>query len=135
MVLIFILTILIIILGVLVYRKTIPKINSLKKMAADITKDMSNAYKDGYLVNGELLIEFIISSKDKPIQIQVETLASKGKGGMIYNWNIEEKKALPTYNTDLSKQDDNYINPGSAYMTTVKKDKDNNVISIFYQQK
>lgn len=129
--------ILLLICGILIYRKTIPKINSVSNTTKQLAAQVNAAVQNGYLIHGEMLIETITSMKESEVQIIVITAADKEseKEGKIYNYSLEYDQVLPTYDSSMSKLEQEYINPGAMFMTTITKDAENKIKEIIFEQR
>lgn len=129
--------ILLFISGMLIYRKTIPKINSVSNTTKQLAAQVNAAVQNGYLIHGEMLIETITAMKESEVQIIVITAAEKEseKEGKIYNYSLEYGQVLPTYDSSMSKLEQGYINPGAMFMTTITKDAENKIKEIIFEQR
>lgn len=110
------------------------KINEQNTIEELLEIDIANFYiKDKEIIFGKEVVDMIKRFKECEIQFEVITKARKETGKKIYNWNCVNKKSIKTYE-NVSKGEDEYINPNASFRTSVKTDEREKIIVVTYEQ-
>jgi len=118
--------------------------NKYNEMASKQDDTELSAY-DGSTIQGSQLVDLIKKTIDAKDVLAIEVVTLANAAGADYNYTVSATApytltaiTTPTYAPNTTKPnlktDINYINPGSTFMGSVKRDINGNIIALSFTQ-
>lgn len=99
--------------------------------SSEINEAVTRQLVDNGDLSGNLVIETIHKFKEYPLQI---TVITKNGVTSIYNWNIDKKEVMPTYDVSTDINTSYYIYDRGTFKTELEKNEGGEYQSIVFSQ-